>query len=167
MKFGTYLLALGLTAGLSGPALAQSASADMKSPDGKNLGTVTLLQTPRGVLVTAEINGISAGPHGFHVHEKGACAPDFDAAGGHFNPEGKGHGINHPKGQHAGDMPNIFAHANGTAKAQILNANITLGAGSNSVFDADGSAIVIHEKADTHTDNPGAGGRIACGVIKK
>ena len=167
MKLRIILLGFYMAASLSGTAVAQTATADMKSPDGKNLGTVTLTQTPSGVLLTADINGLSAGPHGFHVHEKGACSPDFKAAGGHYNPAGKGHGINHPKGQHAGDMPNIFAQANGRAKAQVLNTIITLGSDGDSIFDGDGSAIIIHAKADSHTDKPGAGGRVACGVIKK
>ena len=97
----------------------------------------------------------------------GACSPDFKAAGGHFNPAGKGHGINHPKGSHGGDMPNIHAAADGSVKAEVLNVKVTLGSGGNSVFDSDGSAIVIHAKPDTYGAKAGAGERIACGVIRK
>ena len=84
-----------------------------------------------------------AGVHAFHIHEKGACAPDFKAAGGHFNPSGTGHGIGNPEGSHGGDMPNLHAAADGSVKAEVLNVKVTLGAGSNSNFNSDGSAIVI------------------------
>ncbi|MDA0231685.1 MAG: superoxide dismutase family protein, partial [Proteobacteria bacterium] len=97
---------------------------------------------------------------------KGACAPDFKAAGGHFNPAGKGHGINHSDGSHAGDMPNLHAAADGSVKAEMLNVNVTIAPGANSIFDGDGAAIVLHAKADTYGANAGAGARLACGVIK-
>ena len=146
---------------------ALAAQAEMKGVDGKKLGTVTLIETPNGVLLLADLKGIPAGGHGFHIHEKGACTPDFKAAGGHYNPSGKGHGIKHGKGSHAGDMPNIYAAADGTVKAEVVNPKVTLGSGGNSLFDGNGSAVVIHAKPDTHGANPGAGGRIACGVITK
>lgn len=161
------LTGFAMTVILSTHAAAEEARAGLTGPDGKPLGTVTLTQTPSGVLLNVVLKGIPAGGHGFHIHEKGSCTPDFGAAGGHYNPAGKGHGINHPMGRHAGDMPNIFAHADGTVLAEVLNPGVTLGAGWNSVFDADGSAIIVHAKPDTHGRDAGAGGRIACGVIKK
>lgn len=146
---------------------AMAATATIKSPEDKTLGTVTLIETPHGVLLDVDLKGLPPGGHGFHIHEKGACSPDFKAAGGHYNPANAGHGINHPKGSHAGDMPNIIAVENGRVRAEVLNAKVTLGAGRNSIFDGDGSAIVIHAKPDTHGANPGAGGRIGRGVITK
>lgn len=160
-----FLVALSISALTTTGVLA--ATAKMKGVDGKALGTVTLVETPHGVLLVADLKGIFPGGHGFHIHEKGACAPDVKAAGGHFNPSKKGHGINNPMGSHAGDMPNVYAAADGTVKAEVVNAQVTLDAGSNSVFDGDGSAVVIHAKPDTHGADPGAGGRIACGVITK
>ena len=163
------LLVVGLSilALTSSGALAAQATAEMKSTDGEILGTVTLTETPHGVLLFADFKRIPPGSHGFHIHEKGACSPDFKAARGHFNPAGKGHGINHPKGSHGGDMPNIYAAADGSVKAEVLNVKVTLSSGDNSVFDSDGSAIVIHAKPDTYGAKAGAGARIACGVIKK
>ena len=145
-----------------------TAAAMLAGPDGAALGTVTLTQTPLGVLVAAEVSGLPAGGHGLHIHETGACAPDFAAAGDHFNPTDAGHGFNNPDGMHAGDLPNIYAGADGAARADYFTAAITLDAGADhSVFDADGSAIIIHEKPDTYGADAGAGGRIACGVIRR
>lgn len=144
-----------------------AATAEMKDTNGNSIGQVTLIQTPRGVLLKAELRELAPGGHGFHVHEKGSCSPDFKAAGGHFNPTGSGHGLNHSGGSHAGDMPNIYAAADGSVIAEVFNANISLSGGSSSVFDSDGSAIIIHAKPDTHGEKAGAGARVACGVIKK
>jgi Cu-Zn family superoxide dismutase len=60
---------------------------------------------------TAELTGLPAGPHGFHIHTVGACEPPFQSAGGHFNPDDRQHGIENPKGKHAGDLPNIHVPA--------------------------------------------------------
>ena len=146
---------------------AQAASAKMVGPDGKDMGTITLTETPNGVLINADLSNLSPGGHGFHIHEKGSCSPDFKAAGGHYNPDGKEHGLNNPKGHHAGDMPNIFVNADGTAHVEVLNASVTLGDGKGTLFDEDGSAFIVHEKPDSHNADPGAGGRVACGVIEK
>lgn len=159
------VLSLGLIAGTASATLA--AQANMTGSDGKPVGKVTLTQTPHGVLLKAELSGLPAGGHGFHIHENGTCAPDFAAAGGHYNPAGKGHGLTQESGMHGGDMPNIYAAADGTVTAEVLNPLVTLDTGANSVFDADGSSIIVHEKPDTHLADAGAGGRIACGVIVK
>ncbi len=158
-------LALGLICGTSSATLA--ANANLVGKDGKSVGTVTLTETWHGVLIKAELNGLPPGGHGFHIHENGSCAPDFAAAGGHFNPDGKGHGVTQQNGMHAGDMPNIYVAADGTVTAEVLNSLVSVSGGANSVFDANGSAIIVHEKPDTHLADAGAGGRIACGVIAK
>ena len=157
--------ALGLICGTSSAALA--ANANLVGKDGKSVGKVTLTETPHGVLIKAELNGLPPGGHGFHIHENGLCAPDFAAAGGHFNPDGKGHGVTQQNGMHAGDMPNIYVAADGTVTAEVLNSLVSFGADAKSVFDANGSAIIVHELPDTHLADAGAGGRIACGIISK
>lgn len=145
---------------------ADTATATLTGPDGSPMGTVTLTQGPKGVLVSAAVEGLPPGAHGFHIHEAGTCAPDFDAAGGHYNPGGAGHGILDAGGHHAGDLPNIHAGADGTARADFFTAAVTLADGAaDSVFDADGSAIIVHENPDSYGADAGAGGRIACGVI--
>jgi Cu-Zn family superoxide dismutase len=65
-------------------------------------------------------------------------------------------------------MPNLHVPANGDLAVEILNTDITLEKGRpNSVFDPDGSALVIHANADDYKSDPAgnAGGRMACGVI--
>ena len=157
----------GCATGETAPSgIGTRAVAEMMSPEGSAMGTVVMEQGPNGVLVSADITGLEPGPHGFHIHETGDCTPDFAAAGDHFAPEGREHGYMNALGDHAGDMPNIHAAADGTARADFFNDAITLPAGpDNSVMDADGSAIIIHEKGDTYGEDAGAGGRAACGVI--
>ena len=84
-----------------------TARADMAAPDGTAMGTVTLTQGPNGVLVSADLSGLSEGWHGFHVHAVGSCSPDFSAAGGHLAFGDKGHGYLHEAGFHAGDKMGI------------------------------------------------------------
>ena len=158
-----------LLAGASLPAAAQTASAALKNTDGKDVGKAQLTQTPSGVLINLSVKGLPAGEHAFHIHAVGKCEPPFTTAGGHFNPTGKKHGMMAAEGQHAGDMPNLHIPASGELTVEVVNAAITLDKGKpNSVFDADGSAVVVHAgKDDYKTDPTGeAGGRIACGVIQ-
>lgn len=150
------------------PSAAQVAKATLKDTTGKDVGTVNLTQTPSGVLLKLSVKGLPPGEKAFHIHAVGKCEPPFTTAGGHFNPGGKKHGLAAADGHHAGDMPNLSIPANGDLTVEVLNAAISLVKGQpNSVFDADGSAIVIHANADDHkTDATGnAGDRIVCGII--
>jgi superoxide dismutase, Cu-Zn family len=159
-----------LTVGVSfaAPAFAaDQATAVLKDPDGKEVGTVTLTAVPTGVLLDADITAMPPGDHAFHIHETGKCeAPDFKSAGGHFNPEEDGHGLMNDEGPHAGDMPNIHVPENGKLRIEVLNQMVNLPMG---LLAGDGTAIVIHEKPDDYVSNPAgdAGPRIACGVIEK
>ena len=149
------------------PAMAQ---ADMAAPDGAALGTVTIEQTPSGVLINVDVTDLPPGPHGIHLHEFGACTPDFSAAGGHINPDGVAHGLRHPDGPDQGDLPLLFVHADGTARAEFYHTRVSVEGGNDNpiLLDEDGSSVIIHDKPDDHFTQPigGAGGRIACGVIK-
>lgn len=148
--------------------IGAQATAALLGTGGSNMGTVTLTQTPHGVLVAADVTGLEPGGHGFHIHSIGTCTPDFSAAGDHFNPQNIGHGLNHPDGVHPGDMPNLYAGSDGKVRADYFTNTITLDADApHSLFDSDGSSIIIHEKPDSYGADPAAGDRIACGVITR
>jgi len=153
----------------SPPAAAQTASAPLKNAEGKEVGSANLTQTPTGVLINVSVKGLPPGEHALHVHAVGKCEPPFTSAGGHFNPGNKKHGLLAAEGHHAGDMPNLHIPQSGDLTVEVMNSDITLDKGKpNSVFDADGSAVVIHAGTDDYKTDPtgDAGGRIACGVIK-
>lgn len=162
--FAAVLLALSAV-----PATAQVVTAVLKGADGKEVGSANLTQTPQGVLINVSVKGLPPGEHAFHVHAVGKCEPPFTTAGGHFNPGNKKHGMMAADGAHAGDMPNLHIPQSGDLTVEVVNAAITLEKGKpNSVYDADGSAVVIHASKDDYKTDPtgDAGGRIACGVIQ-
>ena len=152
----------------STPGAAAAARATIKDAQGKTLGEATLRQGTAGVLITVQLQNIPAGPHAFHVHTTGRCeAPTFMSAGGHFAPGGTKHGLFASGGPHAGDLPNVHVHSDGRLSVEVLAPGITLASGPNSVFDADGSALVLHATGDDYATDPAgnAGDRIACGEI--
>ena len=75
-----------------------------------------------------------------------------------------------PEGPEFGDLPNIFVPEGSDAKAQFFAAGLTLATGQDgeALLDDDGSALVIHAQEDDHVTQPigGAGGRVACAVLK-
>jgi Cu-Zn family superoxide dismutase len=162
----TALLSAVIAALVSSLAVAETAK--LTGPDGSDRGAVSFTQLANGVLLKADLKGLPEGEHGFHIHEKGACSPDFKAAGGHFALEGEKHGFATEDGPHAGDMPNIHVPASGQLTIEVLNPNVSLQDEEGSLLDEDGSAVVIHAKPDDYTSQPsgGAGDRIACGVIR-
>ena len=126
---------------------------------------------PAEVLILARVEGLAPNTvHGFHLHENGTCAPDFAAAGGHFDPGPFGMpnpDANHPF--HMGDMPNLRADSNGVAKFEHVTSRVTIAPGPLSLFDANGSSVIVHLNEDQGTTGvPGGSGgpRIACGVIE-
>jgi Cu-Zn family superoxide dismutase len=128
-------------------------------------GSITFSEEGDLVTVTAFLTGVTAGTHGFHVHETGDCSDaEFKNAGGHFNPTAAAHGAPTDAAHHAGDLGNIEIAADGTGSLQISTALLTVGPGPNSAV---GRAVILHEKADDMKTQPtgDAGGRIACGVI--
>ena len=156
------------------PSVGAKASAILVSLDGEAIGSVTLTQAATGVMVAAKVDGLAPGGHAFIIHSVGACTPDFDAAGDHFDPDDAEHGFVHPNWlrssgrAHGGDLPNIYAAADGSARADFFTDGFTLDTGKDhSLFDADGSAIIVHEKPDTYGEgHDDSGDRVACGVIQ-
>ena len=127
-------------------------------------GTITFTKTDKGTRIQAEITGLPAGKHGFHVHEFGdASSPDGKAAGGHFNPKGMVHGDpSKAAPRHLGDLGNIEADSAGKANYDKVDPDLPL-AGALSII---GHGVVIHEKADDFGQPVGnAGGRLAVAVI--
>lgn len=163
----------GLAFGLAQAApAAETATARLHGLEMNQVGTVELTETPNGVLLDIRLEGVPKGlpegAHAFHIHETGVCEPPFKSAGGHFNPGGAHHGMLSEEGMHAGDLPNIHMPA-GALRLEVLAEHVTLAEGEeNSLFDDDGSAIVIHDGADDYSTDPAgdAGDRIACGVIE-
>jgi superoxide dismutase, Cu-Zn family len=149
--------------------------AQVKTAEGESAGTVTFEQVEHGVVVTARLENLPQGPHGFHVHERGVCEPpDFQSAGGHYAPQGDKHGFDTPDGYHAGDLPNVYVAGDGTATADFFKPDLTLAestadpsAAPFTLQDQDGSAIMIHADIDDYRASTpdSTGPRIACGVI--
>ena len=154
----------------SPPPVGEIASASLVSPDGEAMGDVNITQMEFGVLVAVELKGLPPGGHALVVHEVGACTPSFDAAGDHFTAD---YGLIHPVWQqgsdapHEGDLPNIYASGDGSVRADFLASGITLSTDApHSVFDSDGSSIIVYERPSDYSHEEDYDDRLACGVIK-
>jgi Cu-Zn family superoxide dismutase len=179
-------LVLGGALGLASLGLSQAAGEDarhaqvlLRDQAGQPVGVVKLTQDKGSdkVLVRAVAHDLPAGFHGFHVHAVGECVPPFTSAGGHYNPAGVGHG------DHAGDMPVLLVNQDGSADLRFTSDRFAMG----DLFDADGSAIIVHAARDNLANIPDryhshaedvfgpdsatlatgdAGARLACGVVR-
>lgn len=140
-------------------------------------GTAEFTEVAKGtgkeVQVVVKVTGLKPGLHGMHLHAVGKCEPPFTSAGGHFDPGPYGHSdpdTNHPF--HMGDLPNIEAKGAGEATAAATTTRVTLSEGPLTVFDQDGTALIIHVNPDqgiTGAEKSGVSGgpRVACGVLEK
>jgi len=118
-----------------------------------------------GTEVVVDLTNVPPGVHGFHIHDKGDCGDNGNAAGGHFNPSAMPHGAPDAASHHAGDFGNITADDKGEVHMHMSSHMITVSAGPNSVV---GHAVIVHANPDDLTTQPSgnAGPRIACGVVQ-
>lgn len=142
-------------------------TATVVNEKGENVGSASFRMAPSGMMIiTASITGLTQGWHGFHVHETGKCEPaeGFKTAGGHL-ADGKEHGVLAEGGPHPGDLPNQMVQDDGILVTEVFSTALT----EALLFDADGSAIMVHSGRDDYKSQPAgdAGSRVACGVIEK
>ena len=169
------LLATGLALALTTAVAAQDSAAEsttapdgavmarLVTADGTDAGKVTFQSMRAGMLVQVDLSGLPVGPHAIHIHEIGACEPDFSAAGEHLAPDGHEHGFAQTEAPHAGDLPNLIVADDGTARAEFLNWRLT----PEDLLDQDGSAVIVHEREDSYMDPTSAGDPLACGVVEQ
>src|SRR2546423_3573583 len=148
---------------------AAGAEAVMYSSSGAAVGSDKLCQDANGT-VNVENSSLTlpAGTHGIHFHDVGKCeGPAFSTAGGHYNPMGMEHGLQNPKGPHAGDNPNIVIPAGGVGNVSFSTDRVSLTPRTRTLLDADGTALVGHASADDQGTSPSgnSGARMASGVV--
>jgi len=164
------VLALLLGGLAAAPPEGPAGRAELQDGQGRIVGTVTLQPEGQGVRVAADVAGVPPGRHGIHLHARGQCEPPaFESAGDHVNPEQRQHGLQNPSGAHAGDLPNLEVGPDGTGRLEHITPRLRLDSSSGSVFDGDGTAVVLHAKPDDQVTDPAgeSGDRIACGVIAR
>lgn len=154
----------------------RSVSATLRDANGTTIGRVVLTPAGESVVVSVRATRLTEGFHGFHIHAVGQCVAPFTTAGGHFNPTNATHG------DHAGDLPSLLVMRNGTAAAAVQTDAFTI----SQLFDADGSAVIVHADRDNFAHIPtrysaagvpgpdaatlatgDAGARVACGVVTR
>ena len=159
------IAAMTVGAGGSPAGGGRHASVELVDAAGAPIGSAKLVEDGSGrVHANVHVQGTTPGLHGIHVHNVGSCASAataFSGAGSHHNPGGLTHG------SHAGDLPNLTVNGEGIGPLNARVEGFTLSGGATSVFDADGSALVVHAAEDDLVTDPtgNSGARIACGVI--
>ncbi|KMK51710.1 superoxide dismutase [[Actinobacillus] muris] len=180
MKIKALTLALTALFGFSIPTMANEMpkTKDIKIQQldlengNKDIGVITISESPYGLVFTPNLKGLSAGLHGFHIHQNPSCEPKEKdgkmvaglGAGGHWDPkEAKQHGFPWSDNAHLGDLPALFVDHHGNANNPVLAPRL------KTLDDVAGRALMIHAGGDNHADHPaslgGGGARMACGVI--
>lgn len=145
--------------------------ATLKDKDGMEVGLAILTGVEEGVKINVVADHLQPGKYGFHIHEKGLCeGPEFETAGGHFNPDDSQHGFEQQDGPHAGDLENLEVKEDGTVNQTLINKHVTLQKDEKtSLFNEAGTSLVLHESEDDYMSQPAgdAGARMACGEISE
>ncbi|MGB7188524.1 MAG: superoxide dismutase family protein [Acidobacteriaceae bacterium] len=166
------LFLIGSAAILSAQTPPASSTAELKNASGHTLGDVTVTAAPHGVLLRIQVKGLTPGWHGVHFHEKADCSDaKFKNAGGHIHSKTPViHGLLNPDANDSGDLPNIYATADGAATVELYSTLVSLNGEVDrpALLDQDGSALVIHAHPDDYKSQPigGAGDRVACAEIR-
>lgn len=149
-----------------------AATVALVNTSGASVGTAQLSESSQGVVsLEVTVNNLPPGTHGIHFHEVGVAQPNaspaFSTSGEHYNPASRKHGISNPQGTHAGDLANLVVDAQGKGTLATTTDRITLTDGAASLFDANGSSLIIHVNSDDQVTDPSgnSGGRIAGGVV--
>jgi superoxide dismutase, Cu-Zn family len=154
------------------------AVAELADASGQRVGVAVFKEKHGEVEISAEVWGVAAGFHGFHVHTTGECVPPFTSAGGHYDPAGADHG------DHAGDLPTLLVNRDGTGELEFETDRFSL----RELLADDGSALIVHAGRDNYANIPDryhshqydtfgpdvdtlatgdAGERAACGVVQR
>lgn len=178
---GTVGASVAIATGAAANEAAIHGHATIAGPNGVS-GFANFAEDAGGVVhVNVKVSGLAPGLHGAHIHAVGSCTDAngvaFGGAGAHFNPHGAVHG-EHTRGEHAdhhaGDLPNLTVNDGGQGRLNTASAHFTLTHDdAESLFDANGSAVVIHANQDDYVTQTGplgpgqSGARMACGVIEE
>lgn len=165
-----HYLNLVIVALLASSCASQKVTVPMYLTDQKHsfVGNITLSDSKYGLMLSPALNNVtpevSAGIHGFHVHENPSCAKDGMAAGGHLDPQKSNHHYGpYNSNGHLGDLPALYVNADGSVNTAVVAPRLKL-------KDVYGRSLMIHHGGDNYSDTPtlgGGGSRMICGVIPK
>lgn len=147
---------------------------------GEAVGTITLMDGPYGLIVVPHLMGVPTGAHATHVHDKPNCGTSSKdgkvtvggGAGGHYDPKHAGQYLGPYLEGALGDMPNLYAEADGSVTIPVVAPRLKLA-------DVRGRSLMMHGGADRyqavaghggghghgHAGHMHGGGRILCGVV--
>lgn len=131
-------------------------------------GTAKFTQTGKNVALDLNVYKLTPGIHAVHLHEKGDCsAADASSAGGHWNPTTESHGKWGHDEYHKGDIGNLNADKEGTARLQFSTDKWCIGC-TDETKNILGKTLIIHAGPDDFKTQPtgNAGGRVGCVEIK-
>jgi Cu-Zn family superoxide dismutase len=146
----------------------QAAATQLRDVGGRTVAAASVTPMGDALRVRVEAAALAAGIYGIHVHSVGRCdPPGFESAGPHWNPSNRVHGRDNPRGQHAGDLPNLLVGTDGRGSFEFTIPGASLSGGARRLLDADGAAVVLHARPDDYRTDPSgnSGARIACGVL--